>query len=298
MNRLLVWGGREGLESHRWVHRAFYENAGKLGIPAVWVKDEPRSRDAIRAGDTVLSADIFGKHLPYVPEVDYVLHNFSGDSPLCQALEETPRNLLRLQVYTSDAAGECWGPCRYYDREARTLFQIWGSDILREEFHAPVFNADSREVPFIGAIWADQHEGIELGNEEMIKELKRASATRGLTFVHRTQVSDVENLRLVRAGRLAPAFAGAWQVAHDYFPCRVAKAAAYGQLPLTNVPACLDVLGDAALHGSVEEVVDQALGLRQSQYMNLVREAQRGMAEMTYRESLQSISRAFDEMRG
>ena len=296
MKRFVVWGGRESLDSIRHVLRHYFDSASKLGYHAVWLKDEPASAPLLSAGDTILAVDVAAHHLPFMPDARYVLHNFDGSVGLCQALEETPQNLLRLQVYTSAASGERWGPARYFDREARTLFQPWGSDLLKEEFLAPVVNPEARTVPFIGAIWSDQYQGVELGNEAVIEELKQACGARGLVFTHRSHVPDSENVRVVRSGRLAPAFAGEWQATRDYFPCRVAKAAAYGQLPLTNVPVCLEVLGGAALRGSVDEVVEQALSLNRSQYLNLVREAQRGVSELTYRESLASIERAFAEI--
>jgi hypothetical protein len=295
VNRLLVWGGKNTQDSTRHVWRAFHSNAVKLGIPSAWVDDDPRN--APSPGDTVLACDVTGRNLPYVAGVDYVLHNWSGDADLCRRLEGTPERLLRLQVYTNAATGEDWGPCRRFDLGGRVLFQPWGSDLLREEFYEPVFNPGSRELPFVGAIWSDKGSGVEQGNEAVIQELREACKRRGLTFRHLTHVSDAENVAAVRGGRLAPAFAGAWQVEHDYVPCRALKAAAYGQLPLTNVPVVLDVLGGAALRGSVGEVVDEALGLNQTRYCNLVREVQRAVAQLTYRESLASIDRAFEAIR-
>jgi hypothetical protein len=281
----------------RHILRAFQENATKLGIPSVWLTDAPGQMGALREGDTVLAINVTAHHLAYMPGVDYCLHNFdANESELCRRLEATPERLLRLQVYTDAATGEAWGPCRRFDLSARTLFQPWGSDLLVEEFMAPVFNPESRQVPFVGAIWSDQYEGTELGNEAVVREVKEACRVHGLAFRHLTQVTDAENIAAVRAGRVSAAFAGAWQVANNYFPCRVAKAAAYGALPLTNVPVVLDALGGAALYGSPGDVVEQALGLERSRYLMLVREAQRGMAEFTYRESLVAIERAFAEI--
>lgn len=297
MKRLVVWGARDSLDSLRHVWRAFHENAVKLGIDSVWVDD--RFPISLQWGDTVIAADVTAANLPYEAGVDYVLHNFNSEaSELCHALEQTPERLLRLQVWTNQASGEAWGPARSFDREARTLFQAWGSDLLREEFMEPIFNSESDELPFVGAIWSDVYEGVEMGNEAIITEVRNACRSRKLRFRHLTQISNEANVSAVRGGRLAPAFAGQWQVDRNYLPCRVPKGAAYGVLPLTNVPIALEILGGAALRGSVIEVIDEALSLDRTRYCNLVREAQRNLSRLTYRESLESISRAFEEIRG
>jgi len=295
VNRLVVWGARDSLDSIRHVWRHYHQTAAKLGIPTVWVDD--RSPIPLVPGDTVLAADVTGKNLRYWPGVNYVLHNFSGTDQLCVDLEATPERLLRLQVWTHDAVGEEWAPCRQFDLDARTLFQPWGSDLLAEEFLEPVFNPQARDVTFVGAIWSDQYQGEELGNEWTIREVKDVTSRRGLTFRHLTHIGDEENATAVRSARLAPAFAGAWQCRKGYLPCRSFKAAAYGVLSFGNIPAMEGLLGAASVaKGSVEETMDEALGLNRTRYLNLVREQQRVVANYTYRESLSAIERAFKEI--
>ncbi len=295
-NRLVVWGARDSLDSIRHVWRAYHQNALKLGIKSTWVDD--RFPIALDPGDLVLAADVTGKNLPYVPGVSYLLHNYDNEaSPLCQALEATPERLLRLQVWTNDARGEEWDICRQFDRESRTLSMPWGTDLLAEEFMEPVFNPESRNVTFVGAIWSDQYEGTELGNERVIDELRAVCAQRGLTFVHRTHIPDSQNVQLVREARLAPAFSGAWQVDHGYVACRALKAPSYGALCISNVPSVKRIMGPSALEGeSVAELIENALRLGRTQYMNLVREQQRQVRRYTYREGIAAIERAFAEI--
>ena len=297
MKRFVVWGGRESLDSIRHVLRHYFDSASKLGYHAVWLKDEPASASLLSAGDTILAVDVAAHHLPFVPDARYVLHNFDGSVGLCQALEETPQNLLRLQVWTNDATGEEWDVCRQFDRAARTLFQPWGTDLLAGEFQQPIFNTESNRVAFVGAVWADQWKGVELGNEAVIDALKVACLSRGLVFEHRTHIPDDANVRVVRAARLAPALAGQWQCDKGYVPCRALKNASYGALCVSNVPSVKRIMGAAAVEGeSVEELVEGALGLSRGTYLNLVREQQRVVARFTYRESLASIERAFEEI--
>ena len=295
--RLVCWGGRNGdLDSFRWIMHHYHENARKLGMEAVWVDDLPESRVHLTPGSTVFSVDRWQQHLaPAIPGVDYVLHNYDGAHELCQNLEHTPERLLRLQVWTNDSTGEQWDIARQFDRAGRVLFQPWGSDLLAEEFLDPVFNGSSREIPFIGAIWSDIYEGQDLGNAAAIHELRGVCAELGLRFMHFTQISDAENVRLVRSGRLAPAFAGGWQCGKNYLPCRAFKSVAYGQLAITNVPVVAGLFDTPS--GSIAQLMDDALRLRRDSYLERVREQQRVAARFTYRQSLESIARAFEEIR-
>lgn len=297
IKRLVVWGGNGGdLASHRWIHRSFHLTARKMGIPTVWAQDSPAYRPD--AGDTVISADVWSAHLPYVHGVDYVLHNFDGGSPLCQALDDHPEHLLRLQVWTTDATGDEWAPCRQFDRSARTLFQPWGSDLLPEEFLEPVFNPQSREITFVGAIWSDIYQGAELGNVGMIEELKRLCVRHRLTFKHLTHIPDAQMIAETRAARLAPAFAGNWQREHGYIPCRALKTPAYGALAVCNIPAVQRLFPASMLQSSdIVVLFDDALSIKRGPYLNLVREQQRTVANYTYRSSLEAIDRALQEIK-
>lgn len=291
IERLVVWGGNNGDgHSHRWIHRAFYENALKLGIEAYWAIDDPEDQPLVVPGSTVIAADVWSEHIPAVPGTDYVLHNMDGSHPLFAEVDEN--RVLRLQVHTDDAFGEQWATFRHYDRSGRILFQPWGTDLSADEFMDPVYNPTSHDVVFVGAIWSDQYEGTELGNVEMISELHRICAERKLSFNHLTQVSPNEQLATIRNARLAPAFAGNWQVEHNYLPCRAFKAASYGQVAVTNVPALNDYL--LGPDGSLVDKLDWALGLSENEWTDWVFEQQEWVGFYTYEESLYAIDRALE----
>ncbi len=291
MNNLVIWGGTDGLESHRWIHRHFAATAAKLGISSCWVPDLPSSADFVTNESTVIGINIWSQHIPYREGADYVLHNFDGSHPLCQQL--LPENLLRLQVWTNDADGEEWGRCRRYNRQARTLFQPWGCDLLAEEFMPPVYNQWSREAVFVGAIWGEASPYGELGNVDAIDELRDALGRKGMAFKHHTHISDSENIRVIREARLAPAVAGGWQVQNGYLPCRVFKNPSYGAAMFTNIPVVNELFRQARVEGeTVGEQIENTLRLTRKEYEDLVIEQQRICSEFTYRESLQSIFKA------
>lgn len=281
--KIVLYGGKRSLDSTRHIYRHYYETLRKFGFPVVWVDDTPQARAEITGKSLVFAMDIWGEHIGHaVPGADYILHNFDGEHPLCQTLR--PENLVRLQVYTDSAEGEYWGPVRRWQPEGHVLFQPWGTDLLAEEFLEPVFNPMSREAPFVGAIWDDSG----LGNVEAINELRIALRNHQLAFKHFTHISDEENVLAVRAGRIAPALAGGWQVKHNYLPCRVFKNVSYGQLALTNVPKFKELFKGFTLTGSsISELVEEALGLRRADYIEMTHQQQLVVANYSYREALE-----------
>lgn len=293
--RLVVWGGTSSLHSHRHIHRSFYENALKMGLSAYYLEDEPASQQVVIPGTTVIAANVWSKHIPYVEGVDYVLHNFDGSDPLCQQI--APERLLRLQVFTFDATGEAWDLCRVYNREARTLFQPWGTDLLPEEFKNPVYNPGSRNATFVGAVWEDMYQGSDLGNLDAIVELQVAAMEHGLNFQHLTQITTTDMIQSLREARLTPAIAGGWQVNHGYIPCRVLKNPTYGCLSFTNIPNWENVIGVQPAGEQITDLVGNALQLNEEEYKLMVLEQQEWVLPYNYRESILAIERALEEGR-
>jgi hypothetical protein len=258
----------------------------------LWVEDAEASQRWLEPGDLVFAVDVAAKHLgSRVEGVDYLLHNVGEDHPVRYNLD--PERCVYLQVWTNDCAdrGESWGPVRRWDRHSRVLYQPWGTNLLPDEFFPPVFNAASNIVSFVGSVW----DGNGQGNRDQIHELRRAVEARGLVFDHRAGVSDEHNVQLVRDSRFAPAVAGAWQVEHEYLPCRVFKNISYGSLGVTNVPRFWELFGDAAVVSTdITELVDKALVLGEKPWLDLVRAQQEVVKDYTYATSLEMIGRAFD----
>ncbi len=293
--RFILWGlkGDAGGDSFRHIHRHYKHALKKLGNPVEWWMDEPESRDLLEPGDLVFAVDIASNHLGgQVPGVTYILHNFGPSHLIWENLD--PERTLRLQVYTNACArwGVEWEPGRRFDREGRTLFQPWGTDLLAEEFRAPTFEGHSTEIPFVGSIWDTDGQG----NLSAISELKAICAAHRLVFRHYVHIDDPTNVTVVRRARLAPAVTGKWQVENDYLPCRVFKNVSYGALALTNVPKFRELFGDAFVSfGSVSQIITDALAFTQDEYLELVAAQQEVVKRYTYRESLLSIERALEE---
>lgn len=293
-NRVILWGLREETgDSFQHIWRHYAHALERERKRCYWAADTERSREQIRAGDLVFAVDVAARHLGAPVEgADYLLHNIMDDHPVRQGLD--PARCVYLQVWTNACAdrGESWGPVRRWDRHSRVLYQPWGTDLLADEFYPPVFNPDSTVASFVGSVW----DGNGQGNRAEIAELSRVLASRGLTFDHRVGVDDAENVSLVRGSRIAPAVAGAWQVEHEYLPCRVFKNVSYGQLAVTNVPRFRELFGDAAVvSGDITALVDFTLGFDKQEWMDLVAAQQEVVRDYTYATSLEMIGRAFDE---
>lgn len=293
MKRLVIWGGRQGLDSFRHIQRAYYQNAVKLGIDAIWCDDDIESARNLKPGDVVIAVDIWNKHLPYVQGVDYVIHNFNSDHPVCLG---DPSTVLRLQVWTTDSFGEKWDECRQYSREHRILFQPWGTDLLAEEFLDPVYNPSSNEVIFIGAVWSDNKDGEELGNEQSISDLKAWCEANELQFTHLTQIPERRMIDQTRNARLAPTLVGSWQSHKGYLPCRAFKHASYGVPVFTNSYYVSELFGREH-KGLITEMMDEALSATGVDYLDRAREDQKIAARYTYKQSLEAIDRALEEGR-
>ncbi len=290
---MIVWGGKTGLESHRHIHRAFHQNALKLGYESHWFNDEPGNK--LLADDVVIAADIWSKYLYHRRGVDYVLHNFDASHPVIRQTE--PERILRLQVWTTDAFGDEWAPYRQYSPGHRILFQPWGADLLAEEFMEPVYNHSTNAVVFVGAVWSDTLIGTELGNKQAIAELDQACQDRGLELHLHTQIPETQMIALSRSARLAPTVVGNWQTEHGYLPCRAFKHASYG-IPVLSNSSTVNDLFAIETPESIDDLIASSLRLRQGPYLELVRAHQRLAANYTYRESIQAILRALEEGRG
>ena len=298
-NRIIIWGLRKKYHTHRYIHKAFYENAKKLGYEVMWLEDEKNNAKIIKAGDLIISAEVVGKmvpekfkfedyNLPVVEGVYYCLHNYKD------VFTEKISNgyLLKLQVYSvlAEKSDTKLGPVTYFDTKSKTLYQPWGTDLLPEEFKKPVF-AKSKFVFWVGSVW---NNALNQGNLEEILKLKKALVKNNLKFVQVRFVPNFLNIFLIRYSRIAPAIAGLYQVENNYLPCRMFKNISYGQLGFSNVEKFNDILKDANIYSkNIDEMVDSILKLSEKDYKNIVIKQQEIIKDYTYKTALENIFKAF-----
>lgn len=302
-NKIIIWGLRNKWHTHRFIHASFYSNLKKLGYNVIWVEDEVKNSKLVEKGDLIIAAEVIGKmvkekitiddyQLPIIDGVYYCLHNYKD----LYKNKINPKYLVNLQFYEnlSRESDKKWGPVTFFDSKIQTLYQPWGTNLLYEEFKKPVFNR-SKFIFWVGSIWNDH---LNRGNIEAVDELKKVLKKVGLKFVHVRFVSETINTFLIRKSRLAPAIAGRHQVKVNYLPCRLFKNISYGQLGITNVKAFKEILGDTFIDGdSMQELIDNALKLSKEEYLTLVKKQQELIKDYTYKNAIENIFRAFDELK-
>lgn len=302
IKRIVIWGLRKKYHTHRHIHQAFFKNAKKLGYDVLWVEDEKKNANLIKAGDLIISADPVGRmvpekftfedyNLPVRDDVYYCLHNFK-DAYLNKLIENNCKYIL-LQVYSSLYDKEkdvIINEVSFFNRQNKTLYQPWGTDLLESEFKKPVFN-QNKLVFWIGSIWSDK---LNRGNINEINELRAALSDFGLKFINLRFIPDWLNIFLVRKSRIAPAIAGKYQTEVNYLPCRVFKNISYGQLGITNVEKFKDILGASFVGGdSIASLIKNSLALTSEEYINMVKAQQLAISKYTYKNAIENIVKAF-----
>ncbi len=292
-NKVVVWGLKTQQHTHAHIHRHFFNTLEKLGIPVAWVDDSKENAPAIRENDLVIAVDVASLNMPVKPRVYYCLHNCPED--IHRAIE--PSRNIRLRTYTASAerAGQKWDLVTFFDRETRTLYQPWATDLLACEFQEPLCRPSSNIVFWVGSVWND---ALGRGNVNEIETLRDVLARRNIRFIHLQGISDSLNIRYVRNSLIAPAIAGRWQVENDYLPCRMWKNISYGQLGISNVRKFGEIFAGCTVEGSsIEELIDNALSLPARTYREITRRQQQIVRDHhTYVNRLLSIIRAFESV--
>ncbi len=303
IKRIVVWGLRKKWHTHRFIHKAFYENAKKLGYDTIWVEDDKKNADLILSGDLIISADPIGKmvpekfsfeeyNIPVRDDVYYCLHNMKD--VFTDRLNKG--RLLKLEVYHNTCEEKCdikLGLVRFFDSKENMLYQPWGTDLLDYEFKKPVFRKN-KFVFWVGSIWNDEN---NFGNLNQISDLKRVLKKNKLWFIALRFIPDWLNIFLVRISRIAPAISGRRQVETNYLPCRVFKNISYGQLGITNVNKFKELFGNSFVRGgdgSIDSLIDGVLSLSEKDYKSVILAQQEIVKNYTYKQSLESIIKCFD----
>lgn len=288
--RLVIWGLRTQVNTHRFIHLGFYTTARKLGIDVLWLDNDAANTPFVRSGDLVLSVNVAGSHLPIIDGAKYVLHNFQGqlDDILSQLRTD---DYITLQVYTKRAIGfQRLGNCTYFDKESRTLMQPWGTPLLKSEFLKPA-SVRLKHISFwVGTVWDNEQ---QQGNITEYNQLKIGLRDRGVYLII-ARVSEALNKLLIHRSALVPSIGGRWQVENGYLPCRMFKNVSFGQIGSSNIGEFSRIFGDCMVHSeSIEELVSMDLTLKGAQRRDLVLAQQEIVAKHTYERKLEYMVGCF-----
>lgn len=300
-NKIIIWGLRKKWHTHRFIHKAFYENAKKLGYKVIWVEDDKKNKNIVNQGDLVIYSEVQGimvpekfkledYNLPVIEGVFYCLH---GVKDIFKE-KINKKYLLDLKVYVNDIEGregnEEWKKCVIFNKDEGALYQPWGTDLLDYEFKKPVFRKN-KFVFWVGSVWNNK---LNQGNIFAIEEFKKILSKYNLKFIHLRFIPDWMNIFFIRLSRLAPAIVGDWQKEHDYLPCRMFKNISYGQVGFSNVKKFREILGEYSIEGNMEEMVQKVLSLSKEEYKELVLKQQSIIKGYTYKNALENIFKAIN----
>ncbi len=291
-NRIIIWGLKTQIHSHRFIHQGFYENAKKLGLNAIWVDNKEKNNEILNPGDLVISVNVAGDKLKVRQGVYYCLHNFTEN--LQHFINQiNPENFINLQVYTSYRLPntERIDSATYLNRSSRTLIQPWGTDLLQKEFRPPVKSTLNGISFWIGSVW---NNALNQGNVNEYHDLKSALKTNKISLI-KARVPNSLAIPLIRKSVIAPSIAGRWQVENNYLPCRMFKNISYGQMGITNVKGFEEIFGNAYIYSeNISELVEKSLSIPKSERFMLISEQQKLISDHTYEQKLKNIFMAFD----
>ncbi len=295
--RLVIWGLKNVYHTHRHIHKAFYQNAKKLGYETIWLEDSVKNQKYIKSEDMILASEVYGKmvprklkfedyNLPIRDDIKYCLHNYA------EVFKEklNKNNYINLAVYCNENKNSSIriDTARFFDKDTKTLYQPWGTDLLFTEFKKPTFNKN-KFVFWIGSIWNNEQ---NQGNISQINELKEVLTKIRLKFLQLRFIPDFLNVFFIRRSRIAPAIGGQYQIDINYLPCRMFKNISYGQLGITNVQKFSDILGDKFVinnNQNTETVINKVLKLSREEYNKEVLLQQEKIKNYTYKESIENI---------
>ena len=287
---VVIWGLNEETTScQRHVHRHMYSTLCKLGYDCLWCDNTPQNNDLVKNGSLVISSVECCQNIQYRKSNWYALFHTVEHIENCQ-------NYVLLRVYGDSDIGPDvvdYGKTATFNKNRHLLSQSYGTDLLPEEFHSPIFNRTSI-VNWIGSIWDDKKGH---GNIDNIEIFRKALERHHLSFKRYRNISDAENAIRVRESRIAPAIGGKAQTA-SMIPCRLWKNISYGQLGVTNLRKGVDVFGDSLIyHANINSLIDMALLTGETEYKDRTRDQQEIVKKgHTYLNWFHHLLRAFEEM--
>jgi hypothetical protein len=289
MAKVIIWGLRSELHSHKFIHNGFFLNFRNLGYETLWVDDRQNHRELVKPGDLVVSVDVASKNLPIVKGARYILHNISA------AELGISEKYIQLQVHTNSSAGVNVGlPYISWDCSTKTLFQPWGVPTAPRHWRE-ASTARSNKEYWTGSIWNNEQ---NQGNSDFMARYIEVLRKRNIEFVqkgtptrfHPNGISELKSIKLVSRSAIGSAVVGNWQKNNEYIPCRLFKNIASGAIPSSNADFSLLFGKDGGIFNSnPEELVDEILAISLKKKQRMGKDAQNRILPYTYASAISRI---------
>lgn len=238
MERVVVWGYKEGYHTHCHIHKAWYDAFQFLGVTdlhwehAMEYKKAPSNAksnvtyDGRTANTLFITEGQVCDHMPWEPDGYYVWHNVDLQrTPIPDTIP--PERHLKQQFYTESAVGDSYPVLDHYHRlrlDDNECFMPWATNINPYEFIDPV-------PPQKGGV-------VVVGQPGDIYRSKISKFVSGLKDImplnHCMNIPHTDAVNMIHDSTLAPSIINQWQKDHGYIPCRIFKNTSYGAFPLTT----------------------------------------------------------------
>lgn len=255
MTKFIIWGHKLHTHTHSYIHSAYNKAFQYLGYETYWVDDKD-DLSSINFSDAVFFTEGSCSHsMPKLKNCKYITHHL--DTEKLTSFGIPYENILKLGNYLPrEEVHEKVEDLTYWDKNTRTLYQCWGTDLLPHEIdineYIP-FNPSRKTLNYVAMLY-DQ--GFWWA-EEFATLLDRDF---GVEFKVFTQhVSHEENIQLIRESFLCPDFRSDWHLECGYIPCRMWKNISYGRITGTNSPYVKNALGDYVVFGGTPQTLYQNL---------------------------------------
>ena len=289
--RFVIWGVRNQVHSHHYIHRGFFAAAQNLGIEVIWLPDLSSSSSFLKKDDLILCVNVASRYLPVKDDYFYVLHNFSENINLPKERH------IHLQVLTTSTHKNVYPGARkllglsWYNSDKRLLVQPWGTPVSIPQFDKPLDNRNCRFELFVGSIWNNE---LDQGNVDVIQEFKNSLKGFSKVFGHSRYIPESLMKYAVKSSPVSASFVGKWQSENGYLPCRLFKAISFGKVGLINSEFAKDMLNLEIEGRTVQEQLEFCFSLSSKNYLELARTHQIIIRDETYSMKIRNFITAFE----
>lgn len=277
--KIIIWDHKLHTSTHSYIHSGYYNAFKYIGYETYWFsgKSGERRWNSIPADDlssfnfqdcVFFVEGSYSDDLPIHSNCKYITHHLETEK--LTSLGIPYENILQLGNYLPRYEEECEkiNDLVYWDRNTRTLYQCWATDLLPNEIDCSnyiSFDQNRKTLNYVGMFcdkelywWAEEF--ATLLDTKFNVEFK----------VFTQSVSHEENKQLIQNSFLCPDFRADWHLECGYIPCRIWKNISYGRITGTNSPYIKRALGDYVVFGGTPQTLfDKLLEVEQNKTVNM-----------------------------
>lgn len=250
MNKVIIWGHYPLHSStHGYIHDTYYKAFKYLGYEVGWMPD--KQIDELNITNVIFFVEDSQKsYLPLKKDCKYITHHIDTNYFVENGISQ--ENILKLGncIQETEKFEKIEDLC-YWDKNTRTLYQTWGTDLLPHEINLDdqvKFDWDKPNINYVGMMYEQGMYWIQYFAHCAQKHNKEVK-------IFTQSVSHEENRQLIRDSFICPDFRSDWHLQCGYIPCRIQKNISYGQVQGTNSPFIKKAFGDYVVFGGTPETL-------------------------------------------